>query len=448
MKTHFSLRRKQFLELIGENSCAVVFGAHETTRNGTDRAYPFRQHSDFWYLTDWITPGAIAFFSGRGPQHFVLVIPDRDARLERYTGVQPSPEEVKQRYGADLVLTHSEWTGRLDGFLNGHEKVFLSIGEHPQQEAVVQQSIRRLARAQRRGGCPPRVIVDLSTILHGMRLIKQPEELAHLDKAITLTHNTFSDCIPMLRQGSYEHEVAAHVAWNAARTGADMGYEPIVAAGEHAVVLHYHPTARNSRKFQKGELVLMDIGCEWEGYTADVTRVFPVSEAGQQAIFSPVQRQVYDWVVRAQEAGIAACRSGATVDQIHHACTYVLIEALLDMEVLKGLPEQILEQGLHLPFFPHLSSHWLGMDVHDVGAYYTLDRKPCLLEPGMVLTIEPGLYFPIREDVPTPLRGIGIRIEDDVLVVPNGCRVLSGTIPKKADEVEAWMLDARLNRAD
>ncbi|HWC65096.1 MAG TPA: aminopeptidase P family protein [Thermoanaerobaculia bacterium] len=402
-------RRARFAALLG-GTPAVVPAARIAYRS-RDTALRFRQDSDFLYLTGFPEPDAVAVFD-RGAFH-LFVLP-RDPSREAWDGEREGVEGAK-RYGA------AGWPlDRLDDFLSdtlaGADRLAIPLGRDPRLDAWW----AKLPALRKRGPNPE--LVDPSAILAEMRLRKEESEIAALEAAAAITAEAHARAAEALRPGAGEWEIEALLEYEFRRRGAaGPAYPSIVGAGRNATTLHY---VRNDRAIGPGDLVLVDAGAEWGGYCADVTRTLTAS--GQP---SAAQRAVLDVVASAQAAAMERCAPGATFDGVHEAAQAVLADGLVAMGVLEGPASRVLEQGLQKPYALHRTSHWLGLDVHDPGAAAP-GGSPRVLEPGMVLTVEPGLYF--RDDVPAPdaYRGIGVRIEDDVLITAEGHRVLSRTEPR------------------
>ena len=334
------------------------------------------------------------------------------------------------RLGAAAAFTLAELEAKLPNYLAGAEKLYFRIGgTNRAVEKRVVSVLSSLRQRSRAGLIPPDTIVDPGTVLHEMRLRKTPEELAALKKAVELTANGHAAAMRAARPGLREFQIQA-ILEERYRTGGAVygwGYYPIVASGPNATILHYH---ENDAELRDGDLLLIDSGAEFDFYTADVTRTFPVNGR-----FTPAQRELYDLVLRSADAGIAMTRPGATIDAIHDACTRILIEGMIASGLLAGTVDQALETKSFRRFYMHRTSHWLGMDVHDVGAYH-VGGKSRPLEPGMVFTVEPGLYVAPDDDAaPERFRGIGIRIEDDLLVTASGHDNLTAHIPRTVDEL-------------
>lgn len=433
----FAERRRKLARQMPAGAVAVVAGAIEQPRN-SDVTYPFRQHSDLLYLTGFNEPEAWLVLTAEGESH-VFCRP-RDRTMEIWNGRRLGPEGVVRELGIDAAYPLAELAEQMPKLLAGRSTVLSHLG---QSEAVDQQLlswVSQLRKGARQGMAPPSSFADLSLLLHEMRLHKQPEELAIMRAAATLSAQAhqaaWAACVRPDRRATTEYHLEAEIRQVCSWAGAtEFAYPAIVGSGENACILHYND---NSAPLRAGDLVLIDAGCEWQGYASDITRTFPVN-----GVFSPEQRALYEVVLKAQEAAIAAVQPGASVRAPHHEATRLLCAGLLDLGLLQGSLDDVISQELYRPFFMHGTSHWLGLDVHDVGRYKQ-DGEWRPLAPGMCLTIEPGLYIaPDDDTVAARWRGIGIRIEDDVVVTEHGCEVLSAAALKSVADIEQWMAEHR-----
>lgn len=420
-------RRRQFREAIGEG-VAVVPGAKPMTRSN-DVEYVFRQSSDLLYLTGWPQADATGLFS---KDRFALFVQPRDAKAETWTGRRPGTEGAVEQFGADEAHPSSELAEHLAQWLENVPRLYHTFGLQAELDELVLDALKRVRAKSRRGITAPNEILDPCSILHEMRLRKEPAELDVMRAAADVSREAHHAACQLCREGIYEYEIEAalgHVFRR--RGGSGPAYPSIVGSGDNATVLHY---IENRDQLGDGELVLIDAGCELHAYASDVTRTYPVGGR-----FDGAKRDVYEVVLRAEEAAIRAVRPGATLPEIHEVALQQLVEGLVALSVLTGDPAELIETRAYDPFYMHNTSHWLGIDVHDVGAYM-VEGKPRPLEPGMVFTIEPGLYFPSTDErTPAALSGIGVRIEDNVVVTEDGYENLTCEIPKRPDDVEAWM---------
>ena len=433
----FAQRRQKLAQQMPAGSVAVLAGAVEQPRN-SDVTYPFRQHSDLLYLTGFNEPEAWLVLTAEGESH-VFCRP-RDRALEIWHGRRLGPEGVVRELGIDAAYPLADMPEQMPKLLAGRSTVLCHLG---QDEAVDQQLLAwvgQLRKGARQGVAPPSTFEDLSLLLHEMRLHKSADELAMMRAAATLSAQAhqaaWAACVRAERRATHEYHLAAEIRQVCSWAGAtEFAYPAIVGSGENGCILHYN---ENNAPLRAGDLVLIDAGCEWQGYASDITRTFPVN-----GVFSSEQRALYEVVLVAQEAAIAAVKPGVSVREPHHVATRELCKGLLELGLLQGELEEVISQQLYRPFFMHGTSHWLGLDVHDVGRYQ-LDGNWRALAPGMCLTIEPGLYIAAdNEAVEARWRGIGIRIEDDVVVTEQGCDVLSAAALKSVADIEQWMAEHR-----
>ncbi len=426
----FAARRRRLLEAIeGAQGVAVFFSAPPTIRNN-DVLHEYRQDSDFFYLTGFREPEAVLVLAPRHPTHKqILFVRPRDAEKEAWDGPRVGVEGAVSMLGADQAHPIAELAARLPAYLTGHHRLYHRLGKDRRADDLLLDAI---ARIRGRGRAPevwPTEIVDTATVLHEMRARKSAQEIARMRRAAEITRDGHLAAMRLAAPGRHEYEIEASIREVFRRNGAErLAYPPIVGSGPNATVVHYRA---NSRRMEDGDLVLVDAGCEHDYYASDVTRTFPVS-----GTFSAPQRRIYEIVLDAQSAAVDAVERGATVDAIHAVALRRTVEGLVGLGLLQGEVDALIESKAYRPFFVHRTSHWLGMDVHDVGLYY-LGGEPRPLEEGMVLTVEPGVYIRADEaSVPEEYRGIGIRIEDDVLVTEAGRRVLTEDIPRSVADVE------------
>ena len=426
----FAARRDAYMQALGPGGVAVVRSLPERLRNG-DAFHPFRQHSDVFYLTGFVEPEATLILRpGAETERVVMFVRPRDPEMEVWDGRRAGLEGAQHLYGADAAFPAAELPSRMWDLIANCEELHYALGLDDQMDLMVAHAIARLRKTEKKGKRPPRCVVDPRAALHELRLHKRPEELVALRKASRITGEAHVAAMKLGRPGVFEHELEAVINYTFRKAGgAGPGYATIVGAGSNATILHY---IDNSSAIAGGDLVLVDAGCEYDHYTADITRTWPASGR-----FTAAQRKVYELVLATQEAAIALARPGATIDQLHDHCVRSLTEGMLSLGLLTGTVEdRIADQG-YRRFFMHGTSHWLGLDVHDVGAY-TKAGKARPLEAGMVITVEPGLYIAHdAHDVPDELRGIGVRIEDDVVITVDGNEVMTASCPKQVEELEA-----------
>lgn len=416
------------MERLGPGAMAII-GGRVASRRNSDVEYRFRQASDLLYLTGFSEPDALAVLSpGRQPS-FVLFVRPHDERQEIWRGRRAGLEGAVSQFGAERAFAIDDAKTELPRLLDGAEEVQFLAGEDRALDELVLGALADLRHSERRGTRAPTRIRDLRTSLHELRLIKDEDALAKLRRAAAITGEAHVAAMRGAATMNREYELEALIEYNFRRHGGLPGYGTIVGSGANGTILHY---VDNSDPLKRGDLVLIDAGCEYQGFTADVTRTWPLG-----APFSAVQRRVYDLVLEAQEQCIAAVRPGANLDELHALAVRQLTRGMVDLGLLSGSVDSLIESGSYKRFYMHRTSHWLGMDVHDVGAY-VVEGKPRPLQAGMVLTIEPGLYIGTNDETaPVELRGIGVRIEDDVLVTLGGYEVLTATIPKQTAALEA-----------
>jgi Xaa-Pro aminopeptidase len=426
-------RRARILEKL-DGGVMLLAAAPERPRTA-DILYPYRQDSDFAYVTGFPEPDAVCVLAPAASERFVLFVRPRDPERELWTGWRPGVEGATAGYGADVAFPIDELEKQLPRFLDKTPHVYHTVLRDDPLATRLLALIRRAQEARPRTGTGPTAIREPADVLHEMRLRKDPDEIAAMREAIAIACEAHRAAMRSARPGMYEYEVEALVDFTFRRRGATgPAYPSIVATGRNATVLHY---IENARPLGPDELLLLDAGAERAGYCADVTRTFPTARR-----YSPAQRDLYEAVLAAQLAAIASVRPGTTLEAVHRTALRVLVEALIAHGLVQGSVDEVIEKDAYRRFYMHRTSHWLGRDVHDVGSY-ARDGEPRPLEPGMVLTVEPGLYVPAdADDVPAELRGIGIRIEDDVLVTDNGHDVLSAAAPKHVAEVEALRAEA------
>ena len=416
---------------MGPDAVAVLLGARTITRSA-DTSFPFRQDSDFWYLTGFGHPGAAAVLRTDGGPPFTLFVEPRDRAAETWTGYRPGVEGAVRDHGADGAFPRGELLAQVPELLKRARRVLHVLGRDAEFDARLISTLDEMRLRSRAGLVPASEIVDPRAVLHEMRLVKGEEELARMRQAAAITAEAHREGARIARGGRYEYELEAALDYGFRRRGASgPAYETIVGGGRNATILHY---VTNDQPLVDGTLVLIDAGCELEGYASDVTRTYPVGGRYQGA-----PREVYEVVLAAQQRALEAARPGTTLAAIHDVAVRALVEGMLALGLLSGDVDLLVAGEGFKRWYMHNTSHWLGLDVHDVGAY-RVAGEPRKLEPGMVFTVEPGLYVPADDETaPEALRGIGVRIEDDVVVSSEGCEILTAAIPKAPDEVEAWM---------
>jgi Xaa-Pro aminopeptidase len=428
----FARRRRQLMRLMGHDSIAVLPAAPVRHRNG-DVEYAYRQDSDFHYLTGFAEPEAVAvLIPGRAPAQYILFVRERDPARETWDGRRAGPAGAVRDHGANSAFPIGDIDEILPGLLENRERVFYTMGVYPDFDQRVMGWVNGLrTQAARKGRHPPQELVALDPLLHDMRLYKSRGELELMRRAARISVQAHVRAMRFCRPGVTEYQVMAELLHEFRRHNADTAYQPIVGAGANSCVLHYRD---NDRPLASGDLLLIDAGCEFGCYASDITRTLPVNGR-----FSREQRAVYEVVLEANRAAIARVRPGNHWNDPHEAAVRVVTHGLLKLGLLKGRLASLIRSGAYRRFFMHRTGHWLGLDVHDVGDYKIGDAWR-VLEPGMVMTIEPGIYLPASaRGVPRRFRNIGIRIEDDVLVTKRGAEVLTARAPKEPDQIEAVM---------
>ena len=421
----FAARRKRVLANL-DGSALVL----DSTTNVPVRRYG--ADSELFYLTGVTEPGAVAVIRpGSEDGDFVLFVPPRNSEEELWSGERLGPDRAKAVFGADTTYGSDALSEHLPKLLAGAENAYFRIGIDSTVQRLVVGALQTARLRGARKGVGPRGIIDPGRLLDPLRLVKGPAELERMRRAATITIEAFAEMFEAVRRGVGEWELEGVLNGAFRRKGArGPAYPTIVASVTNACVLHYED---NDCTVRDEDLVLVDAGAEVDHYVCDITRTFPVS-----GTFTAAQRALYDLVLEAHDQAIEGIRPGVSVESIHHTAREVLVEGLLDLGVLEGDKAEVIDTEAYKPFYPHQTSHWLGLDVHDVGDYAS-SGVPRVLEPGMVLTVEPGLYFPSAgegSDVPEEYVGIGIRIEDDVVVTSDGHEVLTAGLPVSADEIE------------
>ncbi|MCB9745552.1 MAG: aminopeptidase P N-terminal domain-containing protein [Alphaproteobacteria bacterium] len=429
-RAFFADRRQRVLERLSPGEAMLIFGSHHHLRNG-DSEFAYRQDSDLWYLSGWPDPEAALLLKPGAEEPERIFVQPKDREREIWTGIRPGPEGAIADYGVAAAGEIADLPEALKEALVGVHTLHYRIGEDPDRDRLVLGSIARANRPARDAFQPiPDAFVHPKRILGELRLFKTPQEMAWLREASRITAEAHAEAMAFAEPGRMEYELSALIDYRFRQGGGNgPGYTSIVGGGANACILHY---ITNDSALQAGDLVLIDAGCEYRNYTADVTRTFPVSGR-----FTEPQARVYEWVLKAQLACIDACRPGSTFKDVHDTAVRILTEGMVDLGLLEGEVDALIEEKAFKKYYMHGTSHWLGIDVHDVGAYVA-DGGSRPLEAGMLLTVEPGLYIaPDDADAPEALRGIGIRIEDDVLVTQGAPEVLTEACPKHLAEVEA-----------
>ncbi|SDL54850.1 aminopeptidase P . Metallo peptidase. MEROPS family M24B [Modicisalibacter muralis] len=427
----YRARREALMAALASADSAVLLPAGQLVTRSNDSDYDFRQNSDFHYLSGFPEPDALlVLLPGREAGETVLFCQDKDPAKEAWTGMRIGAAGAVEHYGIDQAFENAERDERLGELLDGRETLYLPLDSDA--ALAIAEAVRgKLGARVRQGARPPQAFADVARLVHEQRLIKSDAELALLRHAAEISARGHVRAMRTARPGLFEYHLQAELEheflWQGAAAPA---YSTIVGGGANACVLHY---IENDSPLAAGDLVLIDAGAEFDLYAGDITRTFPVN-----GHFSEAQRAVYEIVLAAQERAVAAVAPGVTLTDIHQGVVRDLTHGLIELGLLDGELEARIEDESYRRFYLHSTSHWLGLDVHDVGGYRH-KGEPRRLLPGMVLTVEPGLYIPDAENIPAPLRGIGIRIEDDVAVTLDGHEVLSAAVPKRIAEIEALM---------
>ena len=427
----FAARRAKLMKQIGPGGVAIIPSASEVIR-ARDTHYRFRQDSDFQYLTGFPEPDCIAVFApGRKAGAFILFVRERNAEREIWDGRRQGPEGAVRNYGADQAFAIGDFQEILPSLLAGRSRVVYNLGEHAELDPKITACVRTIREVSRRGGAAPTEFVALETSLHEMRLRKTAAEIATLAKACEISAEAHCLAMQFAKPGVNEWQVAAEINAHFGRNNMEPGYGSIVGGGDNACILHY---VENNQALRAGDLLLIDAGGELDGYTADITRTFPVNGK-----FSKPQQAVYEVVLEANLQATKTMKAGESVGKPHQVAVQILTQGLVDLGLLKGNVKDLIKTEKYRQFYMHGTGHWLGMDVHDVGRY-KIDGAYRTFEPGMVMTVEPGLYIqPGTKGVDEKYWGIGIRIEDDVVVTGKAPRVLTAGVPKDVKGIEGLM---------
>lgn len=441
----FARRRRTLMERMGPNSVALLPAAPSMPRN-RDVHYPYRQDSDFYYLTGFPEPEAIAALIPGSQPEFLLFCRDRDPQMEIWHGRRAGPQGAVERYGADHAHPIAQLDKILLPLLENRERVFYAMGYRPDFDQQVMSWINQTRAKARTGVLAPATFIALEHLLHPMRLRKEPEELAVMRESARIACEAHCRAMQTCRSGMMEYQIEAEIFYVFLRNGAGWSYPAIVAGGDNSCILHY---TENHAELHDGDVLLIDAGAEVDGYASDITRTFPVNGR-----FSGEQRAIYELVLAAQQAAIDQVRPGRHFNEPHDAAVRTLTEGLIALGLLQGDVDELIKAEQHKQFYMHRTGHWLGMDVHDVGDYKSGEDWR-VFEPGMVTTIEPGLYIPaggkvvdagwarlgihLETEVDERWQRIGVRIEDDVLVTDGEPEVLTAAAPKAIEDIEALM---------
>jgi len=430
-KDEFARRRRQLMRMIGKGGIAILPTATEKQRNG-DVHYHFRPDSDFHYLTGFDEPESIAVLvPGRAQAEYILFVRDRDPAREAWDGKRSGPDGATTEHGADDAFPIGDIDDILPGLMEQCSRVYYTMGVHPEFDQQVIGWVNTLRGQAKLGVHTPQEFVALDHLLHDMRLYKSRAELAVMRRSAQIAVGAHLRAMRTTRPGMHEYEVMAELLHEFHRHQADISYHPIVGGGPNACTLHYHA---NDAELRDGDLLLIDAGCEYRYYASDITRTFPVNGR-----FTPEQRAVYEVVLEAQEAAFACIRPGNHWNDPHDAAVRAITQGLVRIGLLKGRLPALIKGEAYKKFYMHRTGHWLGMDVHDVGDY-KVGEEWRVLEPGMCMTVEPGIYIPAgTPGVPRRWWNIGVRIEDDVAVTADGCEILTEGLPRTPAEIERLM---------
>ena len=431
----FNKRRKDLMVQMESNSIALLSSAPPSVRNN-DAEYQYRQNSDFFYLTGFAEPNALlALIPRRRQGEVVLFCQEKDKEKELWTGYILGPDAAIEELGVDDAYPIDDIDDIITGLIEGRDRVYYSMGKDDDFDNCVMEWVKVIRSKAKIGSHPPSEFQVLDHLLHELRLHKSPTEIKLMEKAAKISAEGHKAAMAHCKPGVMEYELEAELLYAFTRNGSRApAYVSIVGSGDNACILHYDS---NNAKVKDGDMVLIDAGCEYQYYASDITRTFPASGK-----FTPEQKAIYEIVLESQKAAIAEVKPGAQWDAPHNASVRVITKGLVKLGLLKGRPAQLIKSEAYKDFYMHRVGHWIGMDVHDVGDY-KIDDHWRLLEPGMVTTIEPGIYIsPNNTKVAKKWRGIGIRIEDDVLVTKSGNKILSAGIPKTVQEIESFMSTA------
>lgn len=425
----FAARRRRLMDSIGDG-VAIVPNAPVQRRN-SDVSYPFRSDSDFYYLTGFKEPESVAVLApGLDSGEFTLFCRERNPEHELWEGSRAGLEGAVKLYGADRALPFASIREELPKLLRDRASIHYCMGRYPEFDTHVMDWMNKVRGAGRSGKKVPGEIVDISRNLHELRLTKTPEEHQTIAKVAAITSDAHVRAMQFCKAGMFEYELQAEIEYWFQKNGCTYAYPSIVASGSNACVLHY---TENNKKLQSGDLLLIDAGAELDCYAADITRTFPVNGK-----FTPEQKSVYEVVLEAQKAAIKLAVKGSRFEDVGQSAVKVISQGLKELGILQGSLEEILETESYKEFYMHKIGHWLGLDVHDVGNYGDGEQSR-MLEEGFYMTVEPGIYISPSDEVDARWHGIGIRIEDDVLVTANGNRVTTKAVPKEIAEIEELM---------
>lgn len=432
MQKYYTKRRKEFVSNLPEDSIAIIPNKPLSIRSN-DVEYRFKPDSDFYYLTGFEEPNSICVLKKekRGFT-YILFVEGKDKEKEIWTGKRAGIQGAKSLYHADEAYLISEFNNCLKKILQNTENIYFSLGKNKNMDTAITSLVNELRMSNRSTAKTPKSISDPRDLIHKMRLIKDKYEIDCIQRAANISRDAHILAMSYAKSGVFEYELEALIEYKFRSSGGSgPAYSSIVGSGKNATTLHY---IKNNKKIQKNDLVLIDAGCEYDNYASDLTRTFPVSKK-----FSGVQKDLYEIVLESQLKAIELVKPGKRFIDSYNKAVLVLVEGLKELKLLKGSVNEIIKKGAYKKFFMHKLGHWLGLDVHDAGPYFDNKGNSIKLIPGMVMTIEPGIYISTDLDVPKRFQGIGIRIEDDVLITKSGNTVLTGGTPKLINEIEAFL---------
>ncbi|MGA2024624.1 MAG: Xaa-Pro aminopeptidase [Steroidobacteraceae bacterium] len=433
-RADFARRRRGLMRLMGRDAIAILPAAPVRHRN-SDVEYDYRPDSDFYYLTGFNEPEAVAvLLPGRAIAEYVLFVRERSPEREIWDGKRAGPGGAVEHYGADDAFPITDIDEILPGLLENRGRVFYTMGLNQEFDQRLVGWVNTLKAQSSSGLHPPQEFVTLDHALHDMRLYKSRAEISLMRRAGAIAARAHVRGMQFCRPGRMEYEVMAELLHEFNRNGADISYHPIVGGGPNSCVLHYRD---NNARLNDGDLLLVDAGCEYGYYASDITRTYPINGR-----YTSEQRAVYEVVLEAQLAAIAKVKPGNHWNEPHDAAVRAITQGLVRIGLLRGAVTTLIRSGAYKKFFMHRTGHWLGMDVHDVGDY-KVGEQWRVFEPGMVLTVEPGVYIAAgTRGVSRRFWNVGVRIEDDVVVTRTGCEVLTDAVPKQPDDIEALMAAA------
>ncbi|MDJ0899788.1 MAG: aminopeptidase P N-terminal domain-containing protein [Xenococcus sp. MO_188.B8] len=435
-KSEYQQRREELMAKVG-NGTAIFHSAPMAVMHN-DVEYTYRQDSDFYYLTGFNEPEAVAVFAPHHEEHrYILFVQPKDPEKETWTGYRCGVEGAKEFYGADEAYPIAELAEKLPQYVTKADRIYYRLGRDRDLNNRILSLWQRLMAGYQKKGTGPTAIADTRTLTFAMRLVKSPAEIELMRQATKISAQAHIRAREFARPGVYEYQVEAEIEHTFRLAGAKgVAYPSIVASGANACVLHY---IENNCQIGDNDLLLIDAGCSYDYYNGDITRTFPVNGK-----FTPEQKTLYELVLESQLQAIAQVKPGNSYNASHDAAVNVLVDGLLDLGLLKGDKEEIIQEEKYKPFYMHRTGHWLGLDVHDVGLYKHNEETWQTLQPGHILTVEPGIYIspqikPVegQPEVPDNWKGIGIRIEDDVLVTADGNDILTADVPKSVTEL-SW----------